>query len=246
MFPIDKRKIKREVERLGDTNKKTVKGVNVPPVADAYKQSVWNLMDTLQGVDAYSMAQWLVHVDRWIDDIGKEVRTKYERGDIVFIELGAMNFGYEASYEHPAIVIANAYNTVLIAPCSSKSFGRGHRDVIDLPKTAATGLSEDTGVGVGGIRWISKNRILNRSGNVTNPIILDKIEAYLLNQLYFHKVLTAHLENQLFDLERKQNKLEAELEEKKSILISVEELLLRHSPELEGTFKEIASGKTEK
>ncbi len=197
-------------------------------------------MDKLQEADAYSMAQWLVHVERWIDDHGKDQKAKYERGEIVFIELGAMNFGYEASYEHPAIVIANSYNTVLVAPCSSKTYGKGRRDVIDIPKSDATGLTSDTGIGVGGIRWISKNRIMNRLGKVTNPIILDKIDEHLLKQLFFYNVISAHHHNEIMDLERKQDMLKAELDEMKSVLRSVEELLLTQSPELVESFKAIA------
>ncbi|WP_310735664.1 type II toxin-antitoxin system PemK/MazF family toxin [Paenibacillus thiaminolyticus] len=162
---------------------------------------------------------------------------------MVFIELGAMNFGYEASYEHPAIIIANSYNTVLLAPCSSKTYGRGRKDVIDLPKSDTTGLTSDSGIGVGGIRWISKNRILNRSGKVTNPIILEKVDEYLLNSLFFYKVLSAHHDNEIFDLKRKQSALKAELSDVKSVLKSVEELLLNHSPELLESFKEVAASK---
>jgi mRNA-degrading endonuclease toxin of MazEF toxin-antitoxin module len=249
LFHIDKRGVKREVEKLG-TDKKIIKGLKVAPVADTYKKTVWNLMDKLQEADAYSMAQWLVHIERWIDDHGKDVRTKYERGEIVFIELGAMNFGYEASYEHPAIIIANSYNTVLIAPCGSKTYGKGRKDVIDIPKrdttgmvAHSTGLTSDSGIGVGGIRWISKNRILNRSGKVTNPLILDQIDEYLLSQLFFHNVLSAHHDNKIFELERKQHKLEDEMKEMKSILKQVEELLVAQSPELMKTFKSIASSR---
>ncbi|RJG23761.1 hypothetical protein [Paenibacillus thiaminolyticus] len=78
MFPVDKRRVKREVEKLG-SSKKTTKGLKVSLVADSYKKTIWNLMDKLQEADAYSMAQWLVHVERWIDDHGKETRAKYER-----------------------------------------------------------------------------------------------------------------------------------------------------------------------
>ncbi|GGG07744.1 type II toxin-antitoxin system PemK/MazF family toxin [Paenibacillus aceti] len=138
MFKIDKREVKQEVEKLGK-NRKTTKGLQVTPIANPYKKAVWNLMDKLQESDAYSMVQWLIHVERWIDDHGKNVTARYSRGDIVFIELGAMNFGFEASYEHPAIVIANSYNTVLIAPCSSKTHGKGRRDVIDISITDTLG-----------------------------------------------------------------------------------------------------------
>lgn len=244
MFPIDKRNVKREVDKLGDHRKKSEKGMNVPFVAESYKKSIWNLMDTLRGTDAYSMAQWLIHVDRWIDDRGKEIKAKYKRGEIVIVELGAMNFGYEASYEHPAIVMANGYNRILIAPCSSKSFGKEHRDVIDIPKTEANGLTENTGVGVGWTRWVSKNRVLNRVGNVKNIAILDRIDEYLINQLFYNTVLTANHDNQIYDLETKQRRLETELEVMKSIMESVEELLLRHSPELYEQYMEIASAKS--
>lgn len=44
-------------------------------------------------------------------------------------------------------------------------------------KSDATGLTSDTGIGVDGIRWISKNRIMNRLGSI--PLI-DDIELHFL------------------------------------------------------------------
>ncbi|WP_158630125.1 type II toxin-antitoxin system PemK/MazF family toxin [Cohnella sp. AR92] len=245
LFRINKRDVKREVDRLG-ANKKTLKGLTVSPVANAYKQAVWNLTDTLQDADAYSLAQWLVHVERWIDDRGKNITATYNRGEILFVEFGAMNYGYEPSYEHPAIVLANAFNTILVAPCSSQTFGKGHRNVIDITVTEATGLTNNTGIGIGGARWISKNRVLNRAGKVTNPVILDKLDEFLLNNLHFYQVVLAHHENEVYNLNREKKVVEDELETMKELLISVEDLISRFSPELLQQFKAIAASAKEK
>jgi mRNA-degrading endonuclease toxin of MazEF toxin-antitoxin module len=244
MFPIDRRKIKRDVKALGE-RKKYEKGLSVKDLADSYKMSVWNMMDMLQEKDAYTMLNWVVHVDRWIENFGIDVRTKYKRGDIVFVEWGAMNFGFEPSYEHPGLVIANAYNTVLVAPCSSQTFGKGHKGVFDLPKTGARGLKEDTGVSANAVRWISKNRIVDHIGSVLDFKILDQVEEYLMNQLFFTLVVEAYHENEIFDLNRKMKSLNQQLMEIKnelrSFYRSVEELLQRRAPELLDAYRQVAS-----
>ncbi len=243
MFPIDKRAIKREVDRLGSPRKKEEKGLNVTLVAESYKKTVWNLMDTLQDIDAYTMYHWLLHMERWIKDSRRDLKTPYQRGEIVYVELGAMNFGYEASYEHPAIVMANSHNMVLVAPCSSQKFGKGHKDGIDIPVTEATGLTRNTGVSLSNIKWISKNRIVDRAGVVTNIVKLDQIDDYLMKQLYYSRVLDAHHDNEIFDLTREQIEQEKEIEALKSVLSSIEDMLTRHSPDLLDSFRDIAATK---
>lgn len=205
------------------------------------------------------MLNWVIHVDRWIENFGLDVKTKYKRGDIVFVEWGSMNFGFEPSYEHPGLVIANAYNTVLVAPCSSQTFGKGHKGVFDLPKTGAKGLKEDTGVSANAARWISKNRIVDHVGSVLEFKILDQVEEYLMNQLFFTLIVEAYHENEIFDLNRKMKRLEKEFgdaekqskeysqqlmeikNELRSFYRSVEELLQRRAPELLDAYRQVAS-----
>jgi hypothetical protein len=47
LFPVDKGRVKREVEKLG-SSKKTTKGLKVSLVAESYKKTIWNLMDKLK------------------------------------------------------------------------------------------------------------------------------------------------------------------------------------------------------
>lgn len=227
-------------------------------------------MDTLHDKDAYTLMNWVIHIDRWIDNLSKDVKTKYNRGDIVYVEWGAMNFGYEPSYEHPGVIVANGYNTVLVAPCSSQTFGKGHNGVFDLPKTDATGLTDDTGVSANAARWISKNRIINRAGSVLNIKVMDQVDEFLMNQTFFYKVVKASYENEIFDLNRDKASLEQELADVKtqledterqaekrlekltevkselhSFLRSVEDLLQNRAPELVDAYRQVANSAPE-
>ncbi|MDF2650000.1 MAG: hypothetical protein K0Q73_5805 [Paenibacillus sp.] len=267
MFQIDRRTIKRDVGALG-TAKKVNQGITVPTLADEYKKSVWNLMDTTNIMDAYSMMNWIIHVDRWRVNLGRTSITPYVRGDIVYVEWGAMNFGYEPSYEHPGVVISNGHNTVLVAPCSSQTYGKGHTGVFDLPTTDATGLTQDSGVSAGAIRWISKNRIINKAGEVHNPKILYNIEEFLAENTLLYQAIKAHHENEILDFTRREAQLQKELAETKahlataegqaqlhsqqladikaevrSFLREVDGLLQRRAPELIDAYREAASGK---
>lgn len=264
MFPIDRRRIKRNVNALG-TRKKSQSGLTVAELADSYKMSVWNLTDTLNDKDAYTMLNWVLHVDRWIDNLGKDVHTKYERGDIVFVEWGAMNFGFEPSYEHPGVVVANAFNSILVAPCSRQTFGKGYKGVFDLLKVDAVGLTDDSGISASAVRWISKNRIINHAGSVSNRKVLDQVDDFIVNQIHLYQIDQAYHENELYDLNKHKNILEKELADVKakledaealglkhlhkltlvttelrSFMTSVEELLLNRAPDLMDAYREAA------
>ncbi|MGN7170833.1 type II toxin-antitoxin system PemK/MazF family toxin [Paenibacillus cellulositrophicus] len=261
MFPIDKRTIKRDVDALGASQKKRIKGLTVSTLADSYKNSTWNMMDTIHDSDAYTMLNWVLHIDRWINNIGKEYKTKYNRGEIVFVEWGAMNFGYEPSYEHPGVIIANAYNTVLIAPCSSQTYGKSINGIIDLPITDATGLTDNSGVAANAVRWISKNRILNRLGIVSNKIILDQVEDYILKKVFYSNVNEGYYMNEIFDLKKEKAVLEIDLENTKEqlgktknhlsemkdetrlLLDDIENLLKSKAPGILEAYKEVAGAR---
>ncbi len=226
-------------------------------------------MDTMNVADTYSMMNWIIHVDRWRINLGKISTTVYKRGDIIFVEWGAMNFGYEPSYEHPGVVIANEHNTVLVAPCSSQTYGRGHSGVFDLPMTEATGLTQNTGVSAIAIRWISKNRIINKAGEVQNPKILFDIEEYLVEKTLFYQAIKAYHENEVKDFSIREAQLKEQLAETiaqrevaenyaqinnqkilqikseiHSFLQEIEDLLQKRAPDLIEAYREAASGKT--
>lgn len=159
-------------------NSKTTAGSTIVDVCNAFKQVTWNVIDHLCNKDSYTMANWSLFQDRWIQNADYVNSQTYKRGSIVMADLGATNFKNEPSYEHPCVVLINRKTRILVVPCSSGAFGRGYPDVIDSPRNAQ-GFRKDTGVQVGQFRWIHKNRVLMSMGKVSSAL-LDQIDEYML------------------------------------------------------------------
>jgi hypothetical protein len=146
-----------------------------------------------------------------------ERTTYYEPGTILMVDLGATNMGNEPMYEHPCVVLINDFKMVLVAPCSSKKYGRGHANVIDA--TPADGFHVNTGIQMGSFRWIDKKRVTNVMGAVTDPTLLHRMEMYILNLFpAYHTAAADHLhevallDNELHDRDAKIRRLIHDLE----------------------------------
>ena len=150
-----------------------------------YRSSLFNMIDELDDLSAYELGHFINFIDRWLHNRNSDNTTTYKRGDIVFIDLGANNFRFEPSYTHPAIILKNSYNSILIVPCSTKKYGRNLSDVIDA--TASDGFTRNTGIQLGALRWINKNRIISNTGKRVSGRILDKINEKILSYVPTYK-----------------------------------------------------------
>lgn len=146
---------------------------------------LYNLSTELDSISSYEMAHLTNNIDRWIHNRNSNNTATYKRGEIIFVDLGAINFKYEPSYTHPAVVLKNAFNSLLIVPCSTKKFGRGYSDVIDA--YVSDGFSKDTGIQVGALRWINKNRVISTTSRKVKPRILDEINNHILSYIPTYK-----------------------------------------------------------
>ena len=131
------------------------------------------------------MAHWTNNADRWISNRTTTNTTGYARGTIIFADLGATNFKYEPSFTHPCVVLDQNRNFILVAPCSSKKYGKGYPEIVDA--TPADGFSCNTGIQTNGIRWISKNRVISTIGT-TSSRILNCVDTLILNSVPLHKI----------------------------------------------------------
>ena len=165
-------------------NSKKNKGNEDLPLYEIFATAILNFLDFLRNFSVYEMAHWIMFSTRWIKSKTTTDNIQgYKRGTILFVDLGADNFGHEPSYMHPGIVLDENRNNILIAPCSSKKYGRALSDVIDAE--ISDGFSSSTGVQVGSIRWISKNRVLSRLGKASSSL-LDKIDIFMLDKIPFY------------------------------------------------------------
>lgn len=149
-----------------------------------FSHAYTNLLDIMRNSSTYEMAHWTNYIDRWL--LGRQTQNNtvgYKRGTIVFIDLGSGNFGHEPSFTHPAVVLAQSKDSILIVPCSSKKYGRGFPDIIDA--TPTDGFSSNTGIQTRSLRWISKNRVVSTIGKVSSSV-LDSIDNELLKLIPSH------------------------------------------------------------
>lgn len=176
MFRINRNALQQEANQ---PNAKQDSVRNNQVVFDAVKLSFPNLIETIAGLPVYNAAHWACNIDRWHNNLTNKNTITYKRGDIVFLDLGAQNFSYEPSYTHACIVLAVKYDSILIVPCSTKQYGSNHSGVIDA--TSADGFLKNTGIQSESFRWVSKNRVVSKTGNKVSPTILDKLDNVLLS-----------------------------------------------------------------
>ena len=176
MFSINRNSLQQEASQ---TNAKQEPVRNNQTVFDAVKLSFANLIDSIAGLATYNAAHWACNIDRWHNNLNTNNTVTYKRGDIIFLDLGAQNFSHEPSYTHACIVLADRYDSILVVPCSTKQYGTNHTGIIDA--TSADGFLRNTGIQSESFRWVSKNRVVSKTGNKVSPAVLNKLDQVLLS-----------------------------------------------------------------
>lgn len=217
-------------------NSKSTSGISDTNLYPVYIHSLTNLSDLTRNYSTYEMAHWTNYADRFCDSKNSATpnTTGYKRGSIVFVDLGAGNFGHEPSYTHPAVVLQQNKYSIMVAPCSSKKYGKGIPFIIDA--TTADGFSINTGIQTDSIRWISKDRVISTHGTVSNSI-LDSIDSTLLSAIPTYKreirnkdSIISQLESEKLTLETEKNTLKQEIEALKA---KINELTVSNSSDEE-------------
>lgn len=192
----------------GDTTKKSIPAKNELHIQASMYPFLKESSSYLECLDAYQAANIIDGVNEWRTlhikkkNIDQKVESynpfRYSPRDIVFVRLGSTNIGYEPSYKHPAVILQQGYNWVLIAPCSTGRFGKGIREVVDA-YAATDGVKFNTGIQVDKIRVIDKWRIESKLGR------LGKTKFEELS----NKVLELHFEYHWNKLELNKNEISA-------------------------------------
>ena len=198
MFRINRTRIEGET-RSADAKRQRLHDNST--VLDAVKLLFVNIIDEIMKLPVYNAAHWVCNMDRWIDNLQSDNRTTYQRGEIVFLDLGAQNFKYEPSYTHACIVLANRSKSILIVPCSTKKFQSGYRDIIDA--TPANGFMRNTGIQSESFRWVNKNRVVSRTGKRVSSDILDRLDHVLVSFAPSHSREISRLNGEIQRLNQK-------------------------------------------
>ena len=95
----------------------------------------------------------------------KKKSYRYKWGDKVFVDFGCGNIQTELSFPHPAIVLYNFANTVIVAPTTSddspNSFSAEIEEVIIKAKRDGTVFPKDTIINLHQIKSVHKDRIIS-------------------------------------------------------------------------------------
>ena len=195
MIPINRPQIDALTKIV---NSKSIPGKDNPDIYAPYAYSLLNHSDLTRDFSVYEMGHWINYNDRWIHNKNSNNTTGYRRGSILFIDLGATNYRYEPSFTHPCVVLAENRDFIFIVPCSSKKYGYGFPEIIDA--TPADGFSCNTGIQTKSFRWISKNRVISKLGQVSAPI-LDKIDNAILQLIPTYNKTIMQKDNEISQLQ---------------------------------------------
>lgn len=147
-------------------------------VLSAYMQLLSNLIYASEKLSESEMAMIVSSLNRWITKKDISVTRSYGIGKIVQMEWGT-NFSPELSYKHPAVIIEEWKNTVLVIPTTStpaKVTAAFHPTDNPTGKWyyrkvgTAEGFAHDCALILNNAKIMSKARIISVSGNITGNL----------------------------------------------------------------------------
>lgn len=197
---------KQQVKRDRNTGRKPVDGKRVnrdPQLIIDYVECMRNLDDGIRTWKLEDGVNWILGFDSYVQDKTGRLNPRFKnnyifsRGDIVLVDFFG-HFGTELTYEHPAIVLADNYDGIVIAPISSTCYNDSDSSHVDLPRQVNDlgNLPNNCGIKLEQIRFISKKRILRKFNRVSNTNKLNEIDGILM------KILTPYSYKNLITTQR--------------------------------------------
>lgn len=130
---------------------------------------------------------WTLGFDAYVKDKTGTLKQKYKnevifkRGDIVLVDFFG-HFGTELTYEHPAIVLADTFDGIIISPISSKCYKDGVDFHVSLDRKVPDlgDVPNNCGIKLEQSRFISKKRVLYKFKRVSNTEKLNEIDDVLM------------------------------------------------------------------
>ena len=115
-------------------------------------------------------------------------QIRYRWGDKIFVDFGCSNIQTELSYPHPAVVLYNFANTVIVAPTTSNDsttgFSKDVENIIIKVKCDGAIFPKDTIINLHQIKSIHKDRILKNLKQNISQYVVDDAEIHRLNSAY--------------------------------------------------------------
>lgn len=164
-----------------DPTSRSTMAKNTSEVLSSYMQILSNLIFAAERLTESEMAMIISSLNRWVTKKDITANRSYGVGKIVQMEWGN-NFSPELSYKHPAVIIEEWTNTVLVIPTTStpaKVADAYHP--IDNPsgewyyrKVGVTeGFAHDCALILNNAKIMSKTRITSVSGSIAGNLSDD-------------------------------------------------------------------------
>lgn len=151
------------------------------PLTDQIEKADRDLASLVLDLSVSDACTWLESTDLWCRDKrgSDDVKNEYRRGKLITVRLG-QGVGHEAEKDHPAVVLVGGMDSVVIAPITSKKYGKGLPLLIDVPQGSCAGLNKNSTIQLDQIRAISKKRITESLRGVLPANYMDKVSMALL------------------------------------------------------------------
>lgn len=211
--------LKKLIDLSRDKNKRKELGKNNIDIRSNMYPFIKDYTSYIENLSTYELSSIIIDKKNWIasrSTLKSKTSWVYRPGDIVMVYLGSGNYGNELSYHHPAVILHNLFNSVLIIPCSS-TISNGNYEIIG---EISDGFLNKTSIQLNQIRIIDKKRILrNSKGGVVGSLSFTKLT----------EIRKKFLSTFLNDYEKKIEKLETDnktlIEEKEKLVEEKEKLL---------------------
>lgn len=164
-----------------DPTSRSTMAKDTSEVLASYMRILSNLIYATERLSESEMAMIISSLNRWVTKKDISVKRSYAVGTIVQMEWGN-NFSPELSYKHPAVIIEEWTNTVLVIPTTStpaKVAAAYHPT--DNPSGkwyyrkvgVAEGFSHDCALILNNVKIMSKARIISVSGAIAGNLSDD-------------------------------------------------------------------------
>lgn len=188
-------------------------------VLSSYLQLLSNLIYAGERLSESEMAMVVASLNRWATKKEISVSSSYGIGKIVQMEWGT-NFSPELSYKHPAIIIEEWKNTVLVIPTTStpaKVMDAFHP--LDNPDgkwyyrkvKTADGFAHDCALILNNAKIMSKARIISVSGSITGNLndennVFREIRKTMIKHFFSKEWIEHQKLVQAYEKEQKKNR----------------------------------------
>lgn len=197
-MPINKSRIKPfETNKFKNVTSKNVERVNMDLLLTLNETT--NLIQKEKCKDAVPYILWndFTNANGTLAPKTNKTYNRYVWGEKIFVNFGMTNIQTELSYPHPAIVLYNFANTVIVVPTTSddksEPFSQDIEECIIKVKKDGQIFPNDTIINLHQICSIHKERIISDlKCNVKNYIV-DKDEIQRLNQYESFRLFSSNM-----------------------------------------------------